>query len=228
MMTWTPVIVSVLALLFAALSFWWMNWRPARLEVGDLRHFAAGKATEGAADEPNVVIVTLPLILFNSGARSLVIESLRLVGTHSTKIGQLEFERVDSHLGTVPAGEKSESDYFFYRSLSAPMKSSSATSFLSAVLKSSRTVACSTTCTLRQNCLAAAIGSKSKTLSWTFRTRRRPLPWVSISSTKCSTIEPPIVPNPSIERTRSGSAGLAFISFSAKPALPPRAAHVKR
>ena len=35
-------------------------------------------------------------------------------------------------------------------------------------------------------------------------------------------------PNPSIERTRSGSAGLAFISFWAKPALPPRAAHVKR
>ena len=35
-------------------------------------------------------------------------------------------------------------------------------------------------------------------------------------------------PNPSIERTRSGGAGLAFISFWAKPALPPRAAHVKR
>ena len=35
-------------------------------------------------------------------------------------------------------------------------------------------------------------------------------------------------PNPSIERTRSGSAGLALISFWAKPALPPRAAHVKR
>ena len=34
-------------------------------------------------------------------------------------------------------------------------------------------------------------------------------------------------PNPSIERTRSGSAGLAFISFWAKPAPPPRAAHVK-
>ena len=28
-------------------------------------------------------------------------------------------------------------------------------------------------------------------------------------------------PNPSIERTRSGSAGLAFISFWAKPAPPP-------
>ena len=35
-------------------------------------------------------------------------------------------------------------------------------------------------------------------------------------------------PNPSIERTRSGSAGLAFISFWAKPAPPPRPAHVKR
>ena len=35
-------------------------------------------------------------------------------------------------------------------------------------------------------------------------------------------------PNPSIERTRSGSAGLAFISLWAKPAPPPRAAHVKR
>ena len=35
-------------------------------------------------------------------------------------------------------------------------------------------------------------------------------------------------PNPSIERTRSGSAGSALISFWAKPAPPPRAAHVKR
>ena len=35
-------------------------------------------------------------------------------------------------------------------------------------------------------------------------------------------------PKPFIELTRSGSAGLAFISFWAKPAPPPRAAHVKR
>ena len=38
----------------------------------------------------------------------------------------------------------------------------------------------------------------------------------------------PATPNPSIERTRSGSAGLAFISFWAKPAPPALAAHVKR
>ena len=35
-------------------------------------------------------------------------------------------------------------------------------------------------------------------------------------------------PNPFIERTRSGGASLALISFWAKPAPPPRAAHVKR
>ena len=40
--------------------------------------------------------------------------------------------------------------------------------------------------------------------------------------------EPAVMPNPSIERTRSGGAGLAFISFWAKPAPPPQAAHVKR
>lgn len=113
MANWAPVVVSVIALLFATFSFWWMNWRPAKLEVGDLKHFAAGKATEGVADNPNVVIVTLPLILYNSGARSVVIESMRLVGTRTTTIGKLEFERVDSHLGIVPTDEKCESDYFF-------------------------------------------------------------------------------------------------------------------
>ena len=36
------------------------------------------------------------------------------------------------------------------------------------------------------------------------------------------------VPNPAIELTRSGRARSAVISFSAKPALPPRAAHGER
>ena len=34
--------------------------------------------------------------------------------------------------------------------------------------------------------------------------------------------------NPSFKRTRSGKPALAFISFWAKPAPPPRASHVKR
>ena len=35
-------------------------------------------------------------------------------------------------------------------------------------------------------------------------------------------------PNPSFKRTGTGRPALGFISFWAKPALPPRAAHVKR
>ena len=52
--------------------------------------------------------------------------------------------------------------------------------------------------------------------------------WVQLSAYVKHDLGHPSTPNPSIERTRSGSAGLAFISFWAKPAPPPRAAHVKR
>ena len=61
--------------------------------------------------------------------------------------------------------------------------------------------------------------------------------FVSFTSHQIATMSEPAIravstsnqtPNPSIERTRSGSAGLALISFWAKPAPPPRAAHVKR
>ena len=34
--------------------------------------------------------------------------------------------------------------------------------------------------------------------------------------------------NPSVKRTRSGKPALAFITFSAKPGLPPRAAYLER
>ena len=56
---------------------------------------------------------------------------------------------------------------------------------------------------------------------------RRP-GYANASATSARAATPPAPPNPSIERTRSGSAGLALISFWAKPAPPPRAAHVKR
>ena len=50
----------------------------------------------------------------------------------------------------------------------------------------------------------------------------------NVSAAKARAAARTASPNPSIERTRSGSAGSAFISFWAKPAPPPRAAHVKR
>ena len=113
MTTWLPHIAGMLALAFTAFSFWWMNWRPGSLQVGGIAHFAAGRAPEKASEQPNVVVVTLPLILWNSGARPLVVETLRLVGTRDTTIGILSFEATDSHLEIVRPGENAERDYFY-------------------------------------------------------------------------------------------------------------------
>jgi hypothetical protein len=109
---WSPVLISCIALVFTIFSFWWMNWRPAKLQVGDLRHFAAGKATAGLSNSPNLLVVALPLILHNSGARPLVIESIRLVEVSRSRIGTFEFVGVDSHLGTPPFNERVNRDYF--------------------------------------------------------------------------------------------------------------------
>jgi hypothetical protein len=68
-----PIAIGVLALLFTIFSFWWMNWRRGKLNVGSFRMFAAGKGVEGSADSKNLVIVSLPLVLWNSGARPLLV-----------------------------------------------------------------------------------------------------------------------------------------------------------
>ncbi|ANO50064.1 hypothetical protein [Woeseia oceani] len=111
---WAPIVVSVLALVFAVLGFWWMNWRPGKLNVGNIRLFAAGKATEGS-ESHNVVIVTLPLILWNSGARPLVVDDLRLVPDQIHKLPNLLFEAVDEPLTTsiLEREGKIDRNYFF-------------------------------------------------------------------------------------------------------------------
>lgn len=113
--SWAPVFISILALLFAVLSFWWMNWRPGKLNVGNIRLFAAGKATEGNADSKNVVIVNLPLILWNSGARPLLVEDLRLVPIGTPALPDLAFEAVDDKLTTsgLERDDRIKRDHFF-------------------------------------------------------------------------------------------------------------------
>jgi hypothetical protein len=111
-MNWTPVVISSVALIFTLFSFWWMNWRPGKLQVGGLKYFSAGKGREGSADDPNVVVVTLPLIFHNNGAQALVIESLRLTGVGREKMGVLDFEGVDSLIGIPPQGQTITRDYF--------------------------------------------------------------------------------------------------------------------
>ena len=119
MTSWPAVLVSCLALTFTIFSFWWMNWRPAKVRIGSIEAFAAGKATEGSPDSPNVIVLTLPLILFNTGARPTVIESLRLASKNHVGMGTLHLEAVDSALTAQP-GEEIARDYFFFPILLKP------------------------------------------------------------------------------------------------------------
>jgi hypothetical protein len=107
--------VSLLALVFTIFSFWWMNWRPGRLNVGTIRAFAAGRGVEGHAGAKNFIIVTLPLIVWNSGARPLLIEDLRLTPLGNHKLPDLAFEAVDEKLTTIDLerNDKIKRDYFF-------------------------------------------------------------------------------------------------------------------
>lgn len=69
----TALFISTLALLFTIFSFWWMNWRRGKIIVGPPRSFAA--TSKG---EDDLLIVQLPLVFYNDGAASQVIQNLRL------------------------------------------------------------------------------------------------------------------------------------------------------
>lgn len=107
-----PFVVSLLALAFTLLSFWWMHWREGNLSVGNLQHFAAGSAITGAADNPNTFLVGLPLIIFNTGARPVIIESLRLVSPLNV-LGPLLYQAVETPLWTAQDPNKIERNSFF-------------------------------------------------------------------------------------------------------------------
>jgi hypothetical protein len=119
MATWAPVFVSSLALAFTLLSFWWMNWRAGSLSVGNLQHFAAGMATTSPGDSPNTVLIGLPIVMFNTGASPLVIESLRLVSSPD-ELGTLLYEAVDEPIWTVVHPIKIDRDYFFLPTVIRP------------------------------------------------------------------------------------------------------------
>ena len=69
----TALFISTLALLFTIFSFWWMNWRRGKIIVGPPRSFAA---TSKSQDD--LLIIQLPLVFYNDGAASQVIQNLRL------------------------------------------------------------------------------------------------------------------------------------------------------
>lgn len=61
------------ALLFTTLSFWWMNWRPGKLQVGSTPTYMAAGSLES-----KLILGLLPLF-YNSGALPAVVHNLRLV-----------------------------------------------------------------------------------------------------------------------------------------------------
>lgn len=65
--------IAVAALLFTITSFWWLNARKGRLEGYQPPAYAAAVKGDG------VLLLRLPLTLYNTGARTRVVHGMRLV-----------------------------------------------------------------------------------------------------------------------------------------------------
>jgi len=72
-MSSAALLISIFALFFTIFSFWWMNWRKGKIIVGPTRSFAATSKSED-----DLLIIQLPLVFYNDGAASQVIQNLRL------------------------------------------------------------------------------------------------------------------------------------------------------
>jgi len=76
-------------------------------------------ATTSPGDSPNTVLIGLPIVMFNTGASPLVIESLRLVSSPD-ELGTLLYEAVDEPIWTVVHPIKIDRDYFFLPTVIRP------------------------------------------------------------------------------------------------------------
>ncbi|MFF3274847.1 hypothetical protein ACFYWU_28560 [Streptomyces chrestomyceticus] len=65
-------IVASCALAFTILSFWWLNARQGRLKAYEPHSFAAAVTSEKT-------LIRVPLILFNTGPKPIVVQNFRLV-----------------------------------------------------------------------------------------------------------------------------------------------------
>jgi len=69
---WVPIIVSIAALLFAILSFWWMHWRTGNLIISTPFSYRAAKMPDGG------LAIDLPFHFYNNGAAPIIVENLYL------------------------------------------------------------------------------------------------------------------------------------------------------
>ncbi len=73
-MAWVALLVSILALFFTVVSFWWLHASPGRLRTWEPRSYAVA-ATHGDSEK---LQLRLPLVLYNDGATPIVVEQLRV------------------------------------------------------------------------------------------------------------------------------------------------------
>lgn len=93
------VLIAVLALLFTVASFWWVNARPGRL-VGSI------PTTFALFLDSTTAKFRIPVIIYNTGARTTVVEALRLAIVHSDK-EPLEWVTTGTRLRPIK-GEKDD------------------------------------------------------------------------------------------------------------------------
>lgn len=65
------VAIAVISLAFAMGTFWWQYWRRGRLEMPEPHSFAM-------VSDRHVALVRLPVALINRGARTVLVQNLRL------------------------------------------------------------------------------------------------------------------------------------------------------
>lgn len=95
------LIISSLALLFTTFSFWWMNWRRGRLIVGPPRSYAA--CSKGGNSN---IIVQLPLVFYNNGAATHVVQNLRLTLEQGNKKSEVLY--FNNTLSNLVSNDKRE------------------------------------------------------------------------------------------------------------------------
>ena len=76
----TGVIIAFIGLLWAVGTFWWMHWHKGKVIVGAPRTYAAL-----SHQRDDFLLVRLPLVFYNTGAATIVVQNLRLTLEHSGK-----------------------------------------------------------------------------------------------------------------------------------------------